>query len=637
MADLDRDGDDDLALARGLLLFSQGDGTFLELHTDLFDGFYIAAADLDRDGDVDLLADRAGEKHLALNQGDGKFLRKELGLAHTGGYAPLIADFQGDGWLDIASQFLSYRPAISVLLNRGAGDFGPEMQIAMCSGLWSPVAGDLEGDGDLDLVGGVSRSLGILRNHGDGTFMTRATYAVGGAPQGVEVADLDGDGDLDLAGIRRHTGEQLLLFENDGRASYQQKLEVELERIPLTLRVAELNGDGKADLVLVDFTPGEEASGVSIFQNRGGWVFEPGERLQTGSDTRALVAEDVDGDRDRDLVTLNRDPGKLTVFLNDGSGAFPAPAVMEVDGYPMLLLAEQLDGDALPDLIIGAQGDLRVFKNRGAGAFQESGRLGVWEEPQAAVSGDLDRDGHNDLVFGFLPQGQCMAPRPECGGLLGVAFNDGHGAWERIVGYPAGVSSLSLDLSDLDRDGDLDLVAVMEFRDMNGMPSLVTFLNQGDGSLVESGRTTVHGNFSSGPRSADLDGDQTPDLVWANGGSISVLRGLWQPAAAPDLNRDGVPDECAVGFFRRGDVDGNGRLNLSDAVALLGHLFLGGRSPACPDGADIDDNGAVQVTDAIGALGFLFLGGSEPAAPGPRACGPDPTEDGLESCFTDDC
>jgi Tol biopolymer transport system component len=83
--------------------------------------------------------------------------------------------------------------------------------------------------------------------------------------------------------------------------------------------------------------------------------------------------------------------------------------------------------------------------------------------------------------------------------------------------------------------------------------------------------------------------------------------------------------------FRRGDADATGRLNISDAIGLLGFLFLGGDSPACPDAADADDGGTLNITDAIRILGFLFLGDDEPPAPGPVSCGGDPTADAL-SC-----
>jgi hypothetical protein len=82
--------------------------------------------------------------------------------------------------------------------------------------------------------------------------------------------------------------------------------------------------------------------------------------------------------------------------------------------------------------------------------------------------------------------------------------------------------------------------------------------------------------------------------------------------------------------FRRGDVDGNGILNITDPIVSLGYQFLGQGTPSCLKALDADDNGKIQITDPILALGYLFLGGRPPAAPFPD-CGLDPTGDDL-SC-----
>lgn len=91
-----------------------------------------------------------------------------------------------------------------------------------------------------------------------------------------------------------------------------------------------------------------------------------------------------------------------------------------------------------------------------------------------------------------------------------------------------------------------------------------------------------------------------------------------------------------VDFFLRGDVDGDGRWQITDPIAALGYLFLGASPLACEKAADADDSGTLQVTDAVLLLGRLFLG--EPASlPAPYpGCERDPTPDGL-SCDGSSC
>ena len=80
--------------------------------------------------------------------------------------------------------------------------------------------------------------------------------------------------------------------------------------------------------------------------------------------------------------------------------------------------------------------------------------------------------------------------------------------------------------------------------------------------------------------------------------------------------------------FLRGDADGSGALNITDAIFVLGFLFLGQPDPSCHDAADFNDDQTVNITDAIAMLSFLFLGAEPPKPPG-GACGFDPTEDDL--------
>jgi N-acetylmuramoyl-L-alanine amidase len=94
-----------------------------------------------------------------------------------------------------------------------------------------------------------------------------------------------------------------------------------------------------------------------------------------------------------------------------------------------------------------------------------------------------------------------------------------------------------------------------------------------------------------------------------------------------------VLPEGGAGSFHRGDADGGGTVDISDAILVLNWLFAGGGEPACIDAADADDGGGVDITDALRVLTWLFSGGTEPAPPGPGACGLDPSDDALAPCL----
>jgi hypothetical protein len=86
----------------------------------------------------------------------------------------------------------------------------------------------------------------------------------------------------------------------------------------------------------------------------------------------------------------------------------------------------------------------------------------------------------------------------------------------------------------------------------------------------------------------------------------------------------------------RGDVNGDGRFDISDPIGILSCLFLGESCGVCPDASDVDDNGEREITDAILLLGWRFLDGQPPAPPFP-GCGLDPTLDLLSDCAGSSC
>ncbi len=97
--------------------------------------------------------------------------------------------------------------------------------------------------------------------------------------------------------------------------------------------------------------------------------------------------------------------------------------------------------------------------------------------------------------------------------------------------------------------------------------------------------------------------------------------------------------------FRRADPNEDGKSDMSDAIAILGCLFLGTICPCCPccpccprcpDAADVNDDGREDISDALFLLNWLFLGGPVPPPPF-GVSGVDTTEDALGECSYPDC
>jgi hypothetical protein len=91
--------------------------------------------------------------------------------------------------------------------------------------------------------------------------------------------------------------------------------------------------------------------------------------------------------------------------------------------------------------------------------------------------------------------------------------------------------------------------------------------------------------------------------------------------------------EVAESKLIRGDADGTARVNITDVIVILEHLFLGRSGLGCLDGADTDDSGVIDISDAVLLLNQQFRGGNPLPPPFPE-CGTDPTDDALGMCTT---
>ncbi|MCA8959551.1 MAG: hypothetical protein KDC38_03515 [Planctomycetes bacterium] len=102
---------------------------------------------------------------------------------------------------------------------------------------------------------------------------------------------------------------------------------------------------------------------------------------------------------------------------------------------------------------------------------------------------------------------------------------------------------------------------------------------------------------------------------------------------ATDMTLVAVPTPCVGVNFQRADANGDGGVDIADAVFILAGLFIPG-SPGgdCIDANDVNDDGTADISDAVFLLSSLFIPGSA-APPPPTAgveCSVDPTADALD-------
>lgn len=345
------------------------------------------------------------------------------------------------------------------------------------------------------------------------------------------VGDLDGDGDPDIVIANEHRPNILLLNEGDGRFRNAS------DRIPGSARdsedvgIADFDGDGDLDVIVVS----EDDRVNELYLNRGEARFEAaGDRLPVTGTSNAVVTPDLNGDSVPDVLIGNN--GQNVALVNDGDARFRdetgerLPLILDVTQD---LETGDADGDGDRDLVVGNEDGNRLLINDGDGVFtDESGdRIpprGAPEETREADFGDVDGDGDLDLLFANVA---AFVENADPRNRLLVNRGDGHYRDETGERLPAHRDrSFDGDFIDVDGDGDLDIVTAnssvsLEQGRIEDAPYRV-YLNEGGGLY----RTATDEVFPPGivgtgfdVEAADVDGDGRLDLYLASRGSVDRL------------------------------------------------------------------------------------------------------------------
>lgn len=643
VADVDADGNDDLIVVRNdgtaEILSGDGSASFADepaITLNVGDAKQCRAADLDRDGHIDLVfpnsaADGKVGSWVYFGASDGFDLANRIELPTWHSHSVTIADFNGDGWPDLAfaNEFddKTFDVDSYIYWNR-QGRFDPADRDELQGfGPVSSAAADLNRDGHQDLLlinhtsgntGANMASPGSLIYWGNPghRYSSASVTHLPTTADTMAMADFNLDGFVDIAYPNGH----LYWGGETGFDTQPVVLDIDAGNGVTT---ADLNRDGYLDLIIPGGSghgEGSHAWGKVYFGDGKSFSRENMTQMElTVLVPQSMSVADLNRDGHLDLVYPDVDSKTLDFFWGDESGAYGTGqrTSIEAQNASTVEIAD-LNSDGWLDLVLGG-----TYDTERKGRQSRFGML-LWGGPEGydakrsqtfeaydaneQVIADLNKDGCLDLITGSY-HGYTTRSIP-----VFIYWGDPSGTFSehRRSGLP-GESSLRLTVLDFNADGWLDIAVFNHQQDGNHAYGTVIYYGGDSGYDVESSQRVQTFGVHFGDRH-DLGNiaDRTLDEAYVSapiecpgsGGSYRISWGADTPhgttvrlqvrsADSEDALNEAVwfgPDD-APGYFEGGD---------GDFSAGVGHSWMQYRAVlSTPDGGSTPVLRRVSISDSV--------------------------------------
>lgn len=327
---------------------------YLPAHTGDLAFVSAVAADVTGDGRTDLLVGSNNGVDLFVQQGGG-LLPGQL-ITTVGVREIKVADINGDGRPDLVAD--TYNSGLVTMLNLGGGQFAAPVTVATDATYEDFAVGDVTGDGIADIVGWPGNQVEVRAGRGDGTFAPPVEYPVPGYDEGRGVA------------------------------------------------IGDFNGDGRNDVAVTN-SRNNPGSAVDVYYQTSAGTLGPAVMLPSYDVADMIEAVDVNGDGRTDLVVAHGGWYNVGVYLQQPDGSFSPEQLYYIGAWDDFtfssgLAVADVNGDGLPDILTGDDGDLVVLRQLPGGA---PAATSISPQGSEATTAGTPITGTAILSGGFYPTG----------------------------------------------------------------------------------------------------------------------------------------------------------------------------------------------------------------------------------------
>jgi Flp pilus assembly secretin CpaC len=243
--------------------------------------------------------------------------------------AVVVADFNGDGFLDIA---VANQGDNSISLFEGGG-----------SGMFTEFPGS---PFKLPISGTASETVPVAMISGN--FQNKTVSTSNGAPE------------LDLAIVNQGSNNVTILLSsvdqnNNVTFTEAPNSPLSVGQFPVAIATADLNADGVLDLAVVNQTDNSVTILLGSTSLDGTFTLAQGTPLQTATKPAGIVIANFAGGAAPDIAATNESSNTLGVYLNQGQAAFAQRIELNTPVGPSALITSTLTTSGLPDVALVAQ------------------------------------------------------------------------------------------------------------------------------------------------------------------------------------------------------------------------------------------------------------------------------------------